>query len=739
MTLHDEAKRSTQVMLTSAQVPGFGQADLSNCELEQIHLAGSIRPCGAFLLVREPDLTIVQQSADAGRLLGRADSVLGETLDGLGGNLAERVRTRTMEQLTEVPAAVRCRVAATETDFDGLLHRPPGGGLIVELIPAGPARDLTPLVRDALRRVSAAASLQVLSDETAGIFKALAGYDRVMVYRFDERGHGEVFAEAREPGLEPFLGNRYPATDIPQIARRLYMRNRIRILEDVAYCPVPLIPEHSPLTGEPLDMSLCYLRSLSPIHIQYLKNMGVAATLVTSLMVGGRLWGLISCHHQAPRSIQYQTRIACELLAEAVATRIAALQGFTQAQTEHAVRRLEQRMIEAITRRGDWEHALFDNPQSLLQPLAAGGAVLLCDGKVVTTGTVPGTHQIGKLRAWLDTQPRAPVIATASLGSDAPGLADLIPVASGLLAVPLSRGGGEYLVWLRPERLHTVTWGGNPYQTPEHEGDDPGQLSPRRSFARWQQVVEGTSDPWTPDDLTTARLIGESVADVIQQFRSLRVLIARDQLEDISRKVRHSEQPVVIADARGLIVLTNGAFDRLVPGGTRPGSLGELLGLFGDPAAVNQRILDLLKRHQPWRAEVELTTSEGERQPFMVRADPVLSAPEQVLGFVFLFTDISERKTAEEARRRFQTGVVERHRLASKPLESETDLVRRELLAGIVGNAQLAALEITDGPDLTRVPDLLEGIQSSVTRTTDLLEHLLWYSDRAAGDSDRGH
>jgi light-regulated signal transduction histidine kinase (bacteriophytochrome) len=417
--------------------------------------------------------------------------------------------------------------------------------------------------------VSATASLGVLADESARIFKELLGYDRVMVYRFDEQGHGEVFAESREPDLEPFLGNRYPASDIPQIARRLYVRNRIRVLEDVEYRPVPLTPLRCPATGEHLDMSLCYLRSMSPIHLQYLKNMGVSATLVASLLVGGRLWGLIACHHYSPRSTQYELRVASELLAEAVSTRMAALQSFAQTQAELSVRRLEQRMIDAISRSGDWEHALFDNPQALLQPLSASGAALLCDGRTRTAGSVPGTQRLRAIGDWLDERGKGGLVATSSLAADAPAFADLGPEVSGLLAAPLSSCAGEYLVWFRPERVHTLTWGGNPYKAVEL-GDDPSQLSPRRSFAKWYQLVEGTSDPWTPDDLTTGRLIGESVADVIQQFRSLRVLIARNQLIEISGKVRQSAQPVVIADGDGAIVVTNEAFDALLAAGPWP-------------------------------------------------------------------------------------------------------------------------------------------------------------------------
>jgi len=187
---------------------------------------------------------------------------------------------------------------------------------------------------------------------------------------------------------------------------------------------------------------------------------------------------------------------------------------------------------------------------------------------------------------------------------------------------------------------------------------------------------------------------------------------------------------VVIADARGTIVLTNDAFDRLVPAACQPRSLDDLLPLFGDQAGASQQILGLMQRHQTWRGEVGLTTTTGDSRTFLVRADPVLSSPQEILGYVFLFTDLSERKAAEDARRRFQVGVVERHRITTKPLWSQADLVRRELLANIVGNAQLAALEITDGPDLTRVPEMLDSIQSSVDRATELLEHLLWYSGR---------
>ena len=717
----------------SSPTPAFGEADLSNCEREQIHLAASIQPHGALLVVREPDHVVVQASANAADFLDLRREVLGRSLDDLEGDLAARIRPHLSDPLDTIPIAVRCRVGGCGSGFDCLLHRPPGGGLVIELERAGPAVALREHVENALEAILASSAMRGLCDEAAQIFKDVTGYDRVMVYRFDEEGHGEVLAEQREPDLEPYLGNRYPASDIPQIARRLYERNRVRVLVDVEYDPVPLAPRLSPITGQDLDMSLCFLRSMSPIHIQYLKNMGVAATLVASLMVGGRLWGLIACHHYRPRFVHYEIRTVCELLAEIVATRIAALESFVQAQAELSVRRLEQRMVEAIAREGDWRSALFDSSRALLQPLEATGAVLLFEETVLSVGDVPGTQQLRAIGEWLDGQDRSRPVMTASLGSEAPQFASLTPVASGLLAVPISSAPGEYLIWCRPERVRTVTWGGNPFK-PVVVGENPEDLSPRRSFAQWHQLVEGTAQAWSPADVSAARLIGNTVADVVLQFRSVRTLIAQDQLDHVSRQVERSDQPVIVGDSAGRILLVNRAFERLLPDQRhRLAHLDDLADCFVDAQTVRRHLKELREVQRPWRGEAGLRNAFDAPRPLQVRADPVLSSPGRGLGFVLLFTDLTESKRVEAARRRFQEGIIERHRVMTVPLDSKADLVYRNLLSSVVGNAQLAALEITDGVDMARMPEMLESVRVSVTRTAELLEHLIWH---ASGMSD---
>ncbi|WP_244431980.1 PAS domain-containing sensor histidine kinase [Rhodopseudomonas sp. B29] len=632
------------------------------------------------------------------------------------------------------PIAVRCRIGQPAKDYDGLIHRPPEGGMVIELERAGPPLELAGLLGDALEIIRNAGSVRALSEDAASLFQAHTGYDRVMVYRFDNEGHGEVLSERRRHGLESFLGNRYPSSDIPQMARRLYERTRVRVLVDVNYQPVPLEPRLSPLTGRDLDMSSCFLRSMSPIHLQYLKNMGVGATLVVSLVVGGKLWGLIACHHYQPRFIHFELRSVCELLAEAIATRITALESFAQSQAELFVQRLEQRMIEAISREGDWRGAIFDASQPILQPLGASGCALISEGEVRTIGDVPGTQDIRDLVVWLDHQPRTTVIATASLAQEAPDLARLTRTASGVVAAPISSHAGEYLIWFRPERVHTVTWGGDP-QKPFVIGDSPADLSPRRSFAKWHQVVEGTSEPWTPADLAAARTIGQSVTDIVLQFRAVRTLIAQDQFEQFSRQVRSSGQPVLITDVGGRILLMNDAFRDVLPKARQTVvKLDELADVVHDSDEFRRNVAELIEHRRSWRGEIQLRTDGNELRPMTVRADPVMPTRDRTLGCVLILTDNADRRAADAARSRFQEGILKSTRVGRIRLDSKSDLVYQNLLSAVVENAQLAALEITYGVEASRIADLLEGVRQSTLRTAEVLEHLVLHAARTAGD-----
>ena len=717
--------------------PAFGTANLSNCEREQIHLAGSIQPHGALLVLREADCRIVQESANAAAFLGLRGALRGLHPHELGGDLWRQIEPHLGRTADAIPIALRC-AAGARGELNALLHRAQGGEIVVELERAGPAVDYTAEIQRFVDAILSSTSLRGLCDSCAALFCELTGYDRVMIYRFDDDGHGEVFAETRRPELEAFLGNRYPASDIPQIARRLYERNRVRLLVDVDYTPAPLEPPLSPVTAQELDMSLCFLRSASPIYIQYLKNMGVAGTLVVSLMVGGKLWGLISCHHYAPRFVHFEMRAVCELLAEVMGTRIAALESFAQGQAELAVRRLEQRMIQSVCREGDWRGALFDSAHSLLLPLNATGAALLFEGKTRTTGEAPGTEQIRELGQWLAPRIRTGVFATSALAGEEPAFESLTGVASGVVAAPISTDPDEMLIWFRKERIRTVTWGGNPFKPPS-DNDDPTELSPRRSFAQWHQVVEGTSDPWSVAELAAARLIGESVTDVVVQFRALRILIAQDQLEHVLRQVHSAEQQIIVAGPDGRVLEANPALQDLFGAAKSIGHLDELPAYFLDSDAVRQRLHALRETGTPWRGEAMLMAATGAGQPVAVRADPVLASRDRVLGYVVLFTDLTERKAADRARERFRDNVMLSQRRLMGSIDSNTALAVESLMSSIIDNAQLAALEIADGLDTAGIPETLESVRASVARAAEVLEQISRAVGRAgARDEESG-
>ncbi len=288
-------------------------------------------------------------------------------------------------------------------------------------------------------------------------------------------------------------------------------------------------------------------------------------------------------------------------------------------------------------------------------------------------------------------------------------------------------------MWFRPERVRTITWAGNPFK-PIVVGDNPLDLSPRRSFSQWHQLMEGNAEPWNAADLTAARLIGKTVADVVLQFRSVLMLIAQSQLEQVFQQVRISEQPVIVADPEGHILLSNGAFEQLLPPGHPPlAAVVDLLPLFVEKDEVRTRLCNMLKHRQTWRGEINLECGDGSPRPLLIRADPVYAAADRILGFVIMFTDNTEQKAAAAARRQFQDGIIEQHRVVTGRLGDNADLDYHSLLSSVIENAQLAALEITDRADVERMPEMLEGVRVSVARTTELLEHLIWHAKRMPG------
>ena len=755
--------------------PGFGQADLTNCERELIHLAGSVQPHGLLLALREPELRIVQASANVQALLGvHPEGLLNQSVAELGGDIEASIRQAcaAAPDLTE-PAPLRCkaRVGGVARDFEGTLHRVASVGgrrvLLVEIEPVGapspsPSASATtatavetvdiagPQLREllgaAVQRLSAASAIGTLADGVVRCFRDMLGYDRVMVYKFDPDGHGKIIAEARDPRLESLLGHHYPASDIPQRARELYLRNRLRVLVDVHYEPSPLVPRQLPGTDEELDMSMCQLRSMSPLHLQYLKNMGVTATLVVSLVREGRLWGLIACHHYTPRNLRFAVRAAAGLLAEVAATRIAAIENYAHAQVAIQVRRLEQRLVEATSTEGDWRLALFRNPRTVLQPLEATGAALFHEGELLTAGEAPSSAELRALLQWIDAQPFDGLFSCSSVARANPALDTLTPTASGVLAVKLSVSKPDYLMWFRKEQLLSVTWAGDPSKP--MVAKNPLELSPRSSFAAWSEIVRGTALPWSSSELALGRAFGASLVDIIVQINAVRLLIAEHQLAQVRSTVSNAGEPVVIGDAAGRALFANEAFGALIGdagaascgerqgpdsrGGranadsretrARPTPLDDLPALFVESDLVGKVLRALGQERQPWRGELNLRLAGGKTRPVAVRAEVVPARDGSVLGFFMIFVDLTDTQRATEARRHLERSLSQA--VDSTPARDSARVagmnLQNDVMGAILANASLAAMDIADGGPATAVAPLLEELELSTRRAAQL-------------------
>ncbi|MDG4664442.1 SpoIIE family protein phosphatase [Mycobacterium sp. 236(2023)] len=507
-------------------VPVGTPIDLDNCAREPIHIPGSIQPRGVLAVVREPDFEVRQVSANVDELLGRpVDTVLGNHLSALmGADQAALVETAAsifgdLHRRNPVECSIDVRGELRE--FDAILHREPGGVLLVELEIAYGERPYSfpntyQAVRSSVEELNQAATLTELYDTTARAVRELTGFDRVMVYRYDEEYNGEVVAEARRDDLNSFLGLHYPSTDIPAQARALYEKNWLRLISDVSYVPAPLVPSIDPAVGTPQDLTHATLRSVSPIHIEYLHNMGVQASMSISLLRHGKLWGLIACHHYAgPHVPPFGARAAAEFLGSTLSLRLV-----DQFEDDELHRRLDaQAMLTKLTAatmddRKPLTAALFGAPD-LLDLVPADGVVADIGENRQVRGTIPPDGVVAAVAAWARSS-GAEIAWTESLSRTLPDL-DVDPrLAAGALALNLP--DGQFVVWFRREVLRSVDWGGDPHNKAiaVSEGDEV-RLSPRKSFERWRETVRERGEPWRQTETDSADALRRHLVESLYQ------------------------------------------------------------------------------------------------------------------------------------------------------------------------------------------------------------------------------
>jgi light-regulated signal transduction histidine kinase (bacteriophytochrome) len=349
--------------------------------------------------------------------------------------------------------------------------------------------------------------------EGARQVRAFLGYDRVMVYKFADSGAGAVVAEACKTGIGSFLGLNYPASDIPRQARELYKRSLVRVIRDVEAQPIPIVPEID-RSGKRLDLSLSILRSVSPIHIEYLKNMGVAASLSISIVVDDKLWGLFACHHYSPRSPTFERRSVCELFAEMFAMRLESRERRQIAEYEERARNISDQLLGAVAS----DETLLQDPDwlgdILTSAIPADGVGVWINGNYAFSGVTPPTEEFRRIVRALNGLAAGRVFTTDTIGSLVDGAGEYAEQAAGLLAIPISRSPRDYVMLFRKELKQSVRWAGDPHKPIEYGPNGP-RLTPRESFAEWMENVEGHAEPFTKSELRVAQTLRATLIEVV--------------------------------------------------------------------------------------------------------------------------------------------------------------------------------------------------------------------------------
>jgi chemotaxis family two-component system sensor kinase Cph1 len=485
--------------------------DLSDCAREPIHVPGFIQEFGVLLAMRSGNEMVSQISGNAEMLFGQeAVQLVGQSLRNLlGQRNAEEVQTilRSGNWREANPIKMSIDKHGEQVSVNAIVHNYDGLDFVelerVSLEGSQVAARSYHLVQGSMLRIQQALNTPDLWQAVVTEAQRITGYDRVMLYKFDRDDHGCVIAERKRDHQDSFLGLHYPASDIPEQARRLYRVNWVRYIPDIHYQPVPIVPvvdeDHARLT----DLTHSVLRSVSPIHCEYLHNMGVAASMSVSILRDGRLWGLIALHNDTPRYLPYELRAACALLGQVLSMRIAALEDTEDTAYKSRTNALQAKFLAQLPQRTDLASALVAVAPNLLDFIPATGAAVCFGEKIHTLGRVPDDAGIRAILRNTLGHVTAPIFVTDRLQNRMIEARDFVNTASGVLCFTASRAHNVHVFWFRTEQVQIVEWGGEPTKPIDIDGDTL-RLSPRKSFEKWKQEVYGKSEPWLQPEIEAA-------------------------------------------------------------------------------------------------------------------------------------------------------------------------------------------------------------------------------------------
>lgn len=527
--------------MNDAPHPPVGAVDLSNCDREPIHQPGRVQSYGAMIAVSSD--WIVQHASD------NLQAILGiDHVDALGRPLHEIIVSdgfehirRNLRSLETHDGALRLFgvvLRASGRSFDISVHQS-GAHLLIEFEPKRATREAD-LMAEVYPQISALRrdrDLRTLARDAARGLQALCGFDSVMVYQFQPDQSGKVIAESRLDGQSRYDGLHFPASDIPAQARALYKRSLLRLIADVNDQGATITPG-TRIDGTPLDLSLAVTRSVSPIHIEYLRNMGVEASMSVSIMKDGELWGLFACHHDTPRYIDYERRTSVEMFAHMFSYELSRHEDRQRKQTEADAARLQTLLMGHMASGDSITASLLSVSKEIASVIPHDGLVLLYDDSFHATGVSPTEEEFLAIARLLDRSIGSEVFCTEALGKLHAPAREYEDRVSGLLAIPISRRPRDYLVLVRRQVETETTWAGDPAK-PAQVGPNGMRLTPRKSFEAWQETVRGRSEPWTPTQIHAADLLRTTLLEIF-----LKVTDAAN----LQRKHAQEQQSLLISE-----------------------------------------------------------------------------------------------------------------------------------------------------------------------------------------------
>lgn len=512
--------------------------DLTNCDREPIHIPGSIQPHGCLLVCEPGGGRVLRHSANAAEMLGLSGPINGVPLETLFDDDCVHA-LRNGEAIggdASRPALLFDLAISPDRAFDVSVHRV-GASVLMEFEPAMKANQALRLTREMVGRVGDIDDETVLMERAARLVRSALGYDRVMIYRFEQDGSGKVISEVKRGDLESFLGQYFPASDIPRQARALYLTNTIRIISDVNFERIPIVPELDG-NGEPLDLSHAHLRSVSPIHCEYLRNMGVAASMSISVIVDGALAGLIACHHYSPRILPMAERVAAEMFGDFFSLHLNTLKQKRRLDTAMLARASLDRFLRRATHQENVETILRESLPDFASLVPCDGVGLWLDGSFHAHGTTPPAEAIPDLARHVAAVSDGRVWASHSLSRDLAGAEAYVADVSGVLAIPLSQIPNDYMFFFRKELVQTLDWAGNPDKSYE-TGPLGDRLTPRKSFAIWKETVRAQSQPWTEAEVEIAEEARAATVEIV--LRQNELMAEERRKSDVRQRMLNQE------------------------------------------------------------------------------------------------------------------------------------------------------------------------------------------------------